>query len=157
MRWITGILLSILTVLLSCNPRPEFFIRYKSTFDEITIENKRLTLINFKHHYPQDRPFVATPDSISATIVLDRVLVPKRRLEELHQMLNEGFMDLPETLGAPAGERAYPSEILVRRGKNEKKVVFRSHPAFENEPVPYAMVKNFLILIAQEQKNLLFP
>ena len=150
--------LAVMLLFLACQPAAKVYVRYRSSFDEILIEKGRLTYLRFRHHFPADQPYRATPDSISRELVVNRMAVSKRRQEDLLKQLTPEFLELPDTLGAPAGQRAYPSEIFVRWADGtEKKVVYRSHPGYGKEPAAFSQVRNFLILLAQEQKNLILP
>ncbi|MDX1667021.1 MAG: hypothetical protein R3350_07325, partial [Saprospiraceae bacterium] len=126
------------------------YIHYQSPFEEITVENGRMTHVGRIHHTPPEQPFVATPDSITVQKIIDDRKLSEVHMANLRSTLEQyEFMKLDSVYGAPENMRFYPYTLRVKYEGREKEVLFRSHPAHEGQPLAFGRVQRQLRKISE--------
>jgi len=143
--------LSLVFIASQCANQESISVDYSSAFAKIQVTDGKISHTKLIHHYPEDQPMVATPDSISTQQMMKDVVLSKEQVGKLKQTVEEsGFMELNDTYGAPEEQRYYPYNLKVKIGEREKEVLFPSTPSFESEPEAFKKVKEFLFSLSGE-------
>ncbi len=126
-----------------------FSLSYSSYQDRINIRDQTFSHTRLQHHFPENSP-VAVPDSTSNLEVLKRSPLNQFQLNELQKIVNSGFLKLNDAYGAPQDKRHYPYTIQVEINGQQKKVIYRSNPSFDEAPYAFKTLKSALLNLSKE-------
>jgi len=139
-----GIFWAIFSIFSFNSSKDDMKISYETYSQKVDIQNNVFTVIVTEYTY--DNPVSATPSGSSSRVVADNVRLSKENGKKLDAELSNGeFFNLPDTLGAPEGERYYPETLTVRFAKTEKTVFYRSNPAY---PAPEAFARLAALVVS---------
>lgn len=148
------LLMLVLLGALSCQRNRSVEVHYQSPFEEVHVEQGRLTYLDKVHHYPPDHPMVATPDSVTTVIKVDARRVPRSRMKALRQVIiSTNFFELKDKYGISERRRYYPFQLDVRLKNQRKKVMYRSNPSAGPMPDAFSTIQAYMLLLAKRMEE----
>jgi len=72
------------------------------------------------------------------------------QINELQKVVNNGFFNLDDAYGAPQDQRHYPYTLQVEINGQQKKVIYRSNPSFDEAPYSFKTLESTLFNLSQE-------
>ncbi|MCW5206034.1 hypothetical protein VU08_03755 [Desulfobulbus sp. F5] len=130
----------------------EVLVSYTAPLHHVVL-TKDLHLTDTEEVAEYDNPVSATP---SGTVTVKKTAqISKEQAAELLLFIREnGFHQLKDEYGAGSQERNYPYTILVRDGKREKQVIYRSNPAAAARPEAFSQTEKKIIEFASKAVQL---
>ena len=139
-------------------PTPEskaglnIFLEYTSPRDEVIISNGKLTHISKTYHYDENRPYVATPVSMSTNVIANKIPLNGRQLTNLQDMIrSSGLTKLQrQSYGAPHGQRSYDYTLRLEVDDRTYSYIYRSNPSYPHAPQQFTQMKEYIWRLVAE-------
>lgn len=121
-----------------------FEAHYSSSTSRVELVGLQLKVTRLEHEFAN--PVSAVPSSTKA--VSQTALLKEEDLNPLKDAVrNSGFLRLPLSCGAPAGERHYPYTVRIVTDSGSHEVVYRSNPSFPDCPKAFHDVEGALLAL----------
>jgi hypothetical protein len=131
------------------------FLEYTSPRDEVIISNGKLTHISKTYQYDENRPYVATPVSMSTSVIANNIPLNGRQLTSLKEAIrNSGLTKLQrQNYGAPHGQRSYDYTLRIEVDGRAYSYIYRSNPSYPNAPQQFNQMKEYIWKLVAEAER----